>query len=822
MKILTAISGFKTDWRNFLRGRRLAFKLGVIATLAIAIGANIAVLGNLGVLFGPTVPGATHKHFLEPWMELTAFKALPSDDIGIFRPVYDELEKSLHDRAQTALYQLYGGTLSAINGPTQRLAYLRVTPSLAEVLGVRPVAGRLLNAGDSRPGAAPVMVISNHLAQARFGSADAAPGHRLSLNGKTYTVVGVLPGNLEFPSGSISFGEDTSAWLPFTPEAAGSINHTEMQMYALVRPGADLSRAALRDALALAYRQVLPRYTAEVQRNLARAGVRLNVSTLAEREFGPVISRLQLLGFAALLLLLLVIANLAGLATTDTLARRQEFATRTALGASVLQIYWGRACELLELAVIGWAIGMTLGWLGSRALAVSVGQAGPSAVFSLPVLLATLGAVIVIALLLSTAGMRRMRTPGAVAVDIASGSRATGGRSMARTLRALVVIQLALSLILMVTAAHLQANVFGLKHGDLGFTPSGRTFIGVALPGGEGSQNDAQYEAYVKQAFVFDQALIERMQALPGVKTAALLSLAPLSEGDMNTDIRSAPNAKPQIINHQAVSRDIVSALGLQVLAGNPDSIFTGEKSALLDESAVEALWPGMRPEQAVGRSVYLGNESWTIAAVVQPLRMRAYGSVGGTIFQPISAKAGFLSGGPQRFVINSGLASQALRSELEKMVQQINPQAKILEFDSADALIAKAYAGRERLSQIFGLVALVTLVIAAVGLFALLAYRALMRRPEFAIRGALGATPARLFLYVLAEAAALWIIGCVIGIPLAYVLSAQLAVHLPELGALAPWLVASVAAALGLAAAVAAFVPALRASRVELSTSLK
>ncbi|MGH8278638.1 MAG: hypothetical protein ACRETQ_03615, partial [Gammaproteobacteria bacterium] len=101
MKSPFAFDAIKTDWRSVLRGRRVAFKLGVIATLAIASGANIAVLGNLGVFFGPVVPGAARRHFLEPWMELTAYKALPPDDIGIFRPIYDKLEKSLHGRAQT-------------------------------------------------------------------------------------------------------------------------------------------------------------------------------------------------------------------------------------------------------------------------------------------------------------------------------------------------------------------------------------------------------------------------------------------------------------------------------------------------------------------------------------------------------------------------------------------------------------------------------------------------------------------------------------------------------------------------------------------------
>ncbi|MGH8278724.1 MAG: FtsX-like permease family protein, partial [Gammaproteobacteria bacterium] len=198
---------------------------------------------------------------------------------------------------------------------------------------------------------------------------------------------------------------------------------------------------------------------------------------------------------------------------------------------------------------------------------------------------------------------------------------------------------------------------------------------------------------------------------------------------------------------------------------------------------------------------------------------MQPYGSIGASMFMPL-AKSDGVAGGAQSFVVHSALRQQTLRPALANIAQQINARAQVTGFHTADQLITQAYAARNQLSQVFGLVALVTLVIAAVGLFALLAYRALVRRPEFAIRGALGATPTRLFIYVLAEAAVLWLIGRVVGLPLAYALSAELAVHLPELGAIAPWIAA--AAAIGIAALIAALVPALRVARVELAENLR
>lgn len=822
MKSHTDASGPQTGWRNLISSRRLPFKLGVIATLAIAIGANIAVLGNLGVLFGPVVPGAMHRDLIEPYFRASNFKALSSSQLGMFRPIYDGFTRRLQGRADTALYHLGDGEISHNGANPQHMVYLSVTPSLAQVLGVQLIAGRMLNADDSLPGAAPVIVISENLADTQFGGPHAALGQMLTMSGKAYRIVGVLPAKLAFPSGDLSQGPAIDAWLPFPPETTGSVGNINFNTHALIYPLGPLSSGTLLSALADAYREALPRYNSGMRGFIQGMDLHPQMTSLAEREYGPVLANLAMLEVAAVLLLLLVLANLSGLATTDALARRQEFATRTALGAGPLRLFAGRVRELLALGFIGWVIGIGLGWLGSHALTATVGQAGGSVVFSAPVLLATLGAVIVIALLLSLTGMRRLRAPGAIAIDISSSQHSTGGRALARTLRALVIVQLVASLILLVTTAHLQANVFSLKHGDFGFTPTQRTFLRVGLPGSNGDQTEVQHEAFVKQAYVFDQTLLARTQALPGVKASAILSLSPFSESVRTGDIRSAPGAKPQLINIQTVSRDIVPALGLRVLAGNSADIFNGSESALLlDESAARAVWPEIPNTQAVGRDIYIDGKPWRVAAVVKPLRMRPYGSIGGTMFMPMS-KPSSLSGGPQRFVVNSTLAPQTLRAELTNIVHQINPQANISGYYTGDQLIEQAYATRDRLTQIFGLLASVTLVIAVVGLFALLAYRALVRRPEFAIRGALGATPARLFTYVLAEAAVLWFFGCMIGLPLAYMLSSELAVRLPALGLIAPWISAAVALALGMAAMAAALVPALRVSHTALAQNLK
>lgn len=802
-----------------LGGRRASFKIGVVATLAIAVAANIAVLGNLGVLFGQVVPGAVHQNLYEPYFQALDYKAMPASQMGIFRPAYDRLAVSLKGRGETALYQERGAMLSgSASGAPIRFVYLGVTPSLAQVLGVQAVAGRMLDAADSKQGAEPVVVVSARFARARFGDAKSALNRILKFRGKNRRIVGVLPAALDFPP-----GQDTAAWVPFPPEAPGKSGDIEFGMHALVRPAPGLSTRAIRAALDRAYRQSLSDYNPGMLNFIEPMHLVPRVATLAQREYGSVLTQLQLLELAALLLLVLVLANLTGLATADALARRHELATRAALGAGAFRLFSERARELGLLGLLGWGAGVGLGWLAGRGLAATVGQAGESVALSVPVLLLTLCAVLVVTTLLAAAGVRRLRTPRALTNDLMAGGHATAGRGLVRTLRALIVLQLAASAILLVTAGHLRANVFSLTHGDLGFASAQRVFFRVSLPGSEGNQTEAQYQAYVKQAQAFDNRFLERLNKSTGIRSASLITVVPFSGGSATTTAGLTPSSKEsqQIINEQIVSKHAVRALGLHVLAGNPDAIFVNSSRAiLLDATAAKRVWPDAPVAAVVGRQIYIGSNALHVAAVVAPLRMKPYGSIGGTVFRSFEPSSG-LSGGPQGFVVHGALPSQALRKELADLVTQTNPQAKLRDFHSADELIAQAYTARSQLGRVFGALAVIAMLIAAVGLFALLAYRSLVRRPEFAIRGALGATPGRLFGSVFMEAIVLWGIGCVIGVPAAYGLSVFLASNLPELGLPTAWVAAAVAVGLGLIALAAAFVPARRAADIDLAGNL-
>ena len=809
-----------------LSGRRAAFKIGVVATLAIAVAANVAVLGNLGVLFGRVVPGASHRNLYEPHMDALEATAGASR-IGIFRPVYDRLSTSLKGRAETALYQLRGGTLGK-GANKKRFVFLFVTPSLSRVLGTRVVAGRALDAADGKPDAAPVMVVSNRVAQARFGSAQAAIGRTLMLNGKSYRIVGVHSPLLKFPSGPLIPDVHAGAWLPFPPKTSGPPKsvYEDMFMFAVVRPGPNLSIAAVRAALGRAYHQALSDYPPDRQARMKQMHFVPRVTPLAQREYGSVIKRLQLLELAALLLLVLVSANLAGLSTSDAITRRHELATRAALGGGAARLFAARVRELALLGLIAWAIGVGLGWLGHRALADAIGQAGESATLSPLLLGLSLLVVLAISTLLAVPGMRRVRKPRNLTADLTSGGRSTGGRGLTRMLRVFIALQLAASVVLLLVAGNLYANVFALTHHNLGFATTNRAFFRVALPGPNGCHSAGQCAPIVKRKTLFNNRLLERLNQRADVESAAMLSVIPLS-GDSSTTsagVTPHPTGPRHDINDQVVSRHVTKALGLQVLAGDPDDLFKGSgNSVFVDATAAAYYWPNVPPDQIIGRSLYVdlggsGNgKPQRVVAIVAPLRMKPFGSIGGTVF--VSASNHPIHS--DNFVVYSTLPLTDLRKAVTRAVEAINPQAKLQEFDPARQLVSQAYMKRSQLGRVFGVLAILALLIAAIGLFALLTYRSLVRRPEFAIRGTLGATPGRLLGNVLGEAGVLWFIGCLLGIPAAYALSIVLASHLPALSLPAVWVAAAVTGGLGLTALAAALAPARRAAGIDLAGNL-
>ncbi|MGH8162073.1 MAG: FtsX-like permease family protein, partial [Gammaproteobacteria bacterium] len=280
------------------------------------------------------------------------------------------------------------------------------------------------------------------------------------------------------------------------------------------------------------------------------------------------------------------------------------------------------------------------------------------------------------------------------------------------------------------------------------------------------------------------------------------------------------PGGKP--IGVQAVSRDIIKTLGMTVLAGDPSVIFHPSSTGIfIDIRTAHEFFPTLSPRQVIGKTLRImgpGEPDHRIEAVVENLKVEPYTAGRGQVFKAFRNRLLPLA---PTFAVRTVGRGQALQKMISGVVKVVYSQNESVKVYSATSVVAKAYAKRIQLGRVFGVLAIVALLIAVVGLFALLAYRSLMRRPEFAIRGALGATPTRLLGTVLGEATALWIIGCMIGVPAAYGISVLLDSYLPKLGLPAAWVTVAVIGAIGITALVAALIPARRAASTDLSGNL-
>jgi|GEM_PF-6311812 len=729
----------------------------------------------------------------------------------MFRPVYEILANFLDGRADTALYQLGGGILGK-GRDKEILSYLYVTPSLTKVLGVHVIAGRPLSASDMSQDSAPVIVVSARLARRRFGSYSAALDRRLHLSGTTYRIVGILPPTLQFPSKHFLGGYSPQAWIPLPPSAPGLAKHLNHRMYAVVHAHPGFSVAALKTEFVRAYREALPKYTVALGTHMKQIRLVPRVASWGERQYGPILTRLRLLGFAALLFLFLVAVNLAGLTATDVVTRRQELTVRAALGANRMHLFLERLRMLFGLGFVGWMIGIALGFFGQRALAGAIGQAGSSVALSAPVLLLTFSFMSAVVIALSPIGLHRFGEPRNWHSALGAGRGTIGSRVMVRVMRSLIVLQLAVGVLLLIITATLYLNVFGLTHNNLGFALSHRTFFRVAIPKATSARKE-----------LFDRDLLARLNQQADIKSAAHLSILPFSGNDSGTSAwLSNEHDKSIPINEQAVSKHFIEAMGLKILAGDPDSIFSGSRNKIfVDETALSKLWPHAKPSDVVGQSVYLGledNGPYRITAVVTSVRMKPFGLSGGTFFIPYNRVNVY---GSQRFVVHSSLRTDILNKTVASSVNAVNPRAVLVSLQSANSLVAHAYYGRMVLGRVFGVLTMAAVFIAALGLFALLAYRARLRRPEFAIRAALGATYNRLVAKVLAEASAMWAISCVIGVSASYGISLALSAYFPELGLPSPYVTVAASGALGIIAACAAIPPACRSASTNLPSDL-
>lgn len=682
-------------------------------------------------------------------------------------------------------------------GQPERLAGARASSGFLGLLGARASRGRLLAAEDDRAGAAPVAVVSDGFWRRRFGADPGLVGREIRLTGRAFTVVGVLARDFRPPD--LLFDRPPEVWTALgptvDPEESGS--HF-LQVLGRLRPGAGMEAAEA----ALAGRNAASPST-------DGGGFGARVASLAAETVGPVRAKLFLFLGAVAVVLLAACANVGGILLARGVRRERDLAVRTALGADRRRIAGLLTAEGALLAVGAAGGGLAFAVAGVELVRTlfahelpriaEVGIDARAAAFAI----ATAAVAVVLSGVLPAWQTARRALVSGI-------RRESPGHTRLR--RLLLVAEVGLAMVLVVAAGLLGRSFLALSSVDPGFEPRGRLALELSV-------DPARYpEPASRQAF-FD-AVSERVRAIPGVREAALATTLPFGEGSAVVSFQLPGSEELRFAALTGVGPGYFSTLGVPLLEGRdftPADEAAGRPVGIVSETTARRLWPG---ESALGRRLPLGSdEEVEVVGVVGDVRLQSLDREPNlTLYRPFARVGGQRAG----VVARTGLAPELLVPAVREAVWAADPAQPVARVASLSELVADSLREPRASSTLFGLFAAGTALLAALGLYGLMAELVTRRTHELGVRMALGASRGGVVALVLRRALALAAAGVSAGALAAHAASRFLESLLFEVEPTDPVTYGAVAALLLAVAALAAWAPARRAARVDPVVALK
>jgi putative ABC transport system permease protein len=799
--VSTLLSNFALDVRQAMRGlgRRPGFAAVAVFTLALAIGANTAIFSLVHAVLLQPLPFTESENLVQVWEA--------QKERGQLRNVVNPGNFLRWKERATSFERLSGYTSWPLNMAgdvaPERLQAGLVDGEFFATLGARAVRGRLIEPTDAAVDAPDVVVLSEGLWRRRFGARDVI-GSEVRLDGTIATIVGVAEPSLALPA-------DAELWtaLQLGPTARDARGRW-MSVVGRLKPGVS-QEAAHQEMAALG--QAL-----SAERPEMNAGWGVNAVPLREEMVGRLRPALLLLFGAVGLVLMIACANVAGLLLARAAERQREIAVRQALGAGRGRLASLALAESLPLALAGGALGLAFSALFLRALLAftpidlpryAMVRLDPMVLgfTALAAVFCALASGLLPALARRRQDMTLLRTSGL-------------GVQRLRGRMALVTSEIALSVVLIAGAGLLIQSLNRLAQVDLGFPADQLATFQLSLPAGA-AESAYRDPANVRRTFAEVET---RLAALPGVRAVGGISWLPLTGRGAATSLRAldqpepAPGQSPSA-TIRIVTPSLVETLGIPLLSGrgfDGSDTAEGPVRALLSASMAKELWPDADP---LGRTVRVhwgrSNEpiiDAEIVGVVADARLEELGSAprGTLYFAQQQVPSSFLS-----FVLRTDLPASALAEPVRAIVAQLDPDLPVAALQPLDAVIDKGLRASRFSASLLGALALLALVLAAVGLYGLMAHAVAQRGREFGLRLALGATPGRLFTGVLRDAARPVALGLAIGVVGAIGASRLLSSLLFETATTDPGAFALTLVVLVAAAFVACALPAWRATRV-------
>jgi putative ABC transport system permease protein len=788
------------DLRITLRGLRRTpgFTAAAVLILGIGIGAAVAMFTVSRAVLLERIPVADPDRLvvLSTYKDPAVEFGLVKEDLKVVR----RESRTIRDIAGYAHWGTSQGPL--VDGDrTLSLGRVVITGNFFDVLGARPVAGRLLHAEDDVAGAAPVLVISYKTWQREFGGDPSVVGRHLyePYSQLTYTIVGVAPAGLDYPNGA-------GYWLPWA-----NSDHLSVISIARLAPGATPA-AARADLLA-----IIQRTRPELHLTGAKG------PTFTQAMLGDVQPVLIALSAAVLLLLVIACVNVGGLLLLRAGGRAREIAIRRALGATYGAVVRQLLLESVVLAAAGGMLGLGCAVVVLRVLGAVAPTRLPRAdmiqLSGTPLFVAI--AVTSAAVLLFGVAPALLAARGDVASTLRLDSRSGRDSVSRRHFRhALVAVQTMLALVMLAGGALLARSLARLESIDLGYESEHLTQLASSWP-------SKKYDS-VSKMYPLGEDILRRWRAIPGVVAATPVLIPPLvgdnvflgrldREGQSETDRESNP-----IIPEMSGDREYFRTFGTPILRGRN---FTdadredGAPVAIVSEMAANRLWPG---EDPVGKRIhYLMPDSagWrTVIGVAGDAHVRTLRTSSPIVYVPWRQ----MDFWQFNFAIRTRGDISTVLPALRRDLTAVDPQLKLWYVHPMDELLAEPLA-QPRMSALLMLVfGLAALVLAAIGLYGLMASVVRERTREIGIRMALGATPERLRREVLVQALTVSGTGALVGVVAAFGTARLLSGMLYEVSPTDPIAVSAACAVLLCVVLLAAYGPARRATRIDPASALR
>ena len=789
------------------------FTAVVVLTLALGIGANTAIFSVInGVLLRP-LPYGQGDQLIR--VRQNAVRA-GIEDVGFSPKEMMDYHDQNQTLAGTAEYHSMSFTLFG-QGEAQRLLIGVVSSNYFDVMGVKPILGRLFLTGEDRVGAEPVLVLTYGYWKNVMGSDPNAVGKTFEMNDRVHTVVGVLPPLPDYPDANQMFMPSSSCPFRSRPSTVENRQARMLTLFARRRPGVPVAQASA-DLSTIAHR-----LEAQYPGDYPKAdGYDADVLPIqSEMTGGARPTFLILLGTAGLVLLL-TCANVANLTLSRQIRREHELAIRATLGASRARVFRQLLTESTLLAVVGGGLGLLVAAGGINLLVAFAARFTPRTGdigIDATVLLFTLGISIATGIVFGSIPAFASRHELSAIINQGSG-RTSGSVGKHRIRNMLVTAQVAISFILLIGAGLMLRTLGKLQEVDPGFRPENVLSSTVSL-------NFTKYKDQ-KQSLAFYEKLLENLTQRPGVQSAAVSLTVPLgnqsgpNDGQVVIEGRPTPAGTPAPkVDFRVVSPNYFQTMGITQIRGRDftsDDKADAPKVAMVNQSLARHNWGDADP---VGQRVSAdGGKTWiTIVGVVADVKQYGLNRPATDEFYVPLAVSPLLQAA---ILIRTATNPLLLNKEIVKAVHEIDPQQPVIRVMTLEQIRNEWLASPRLTAVLITLFASLALVITLAGISGVMALTVSQRTREIGIRMALGASKATVLMMVLRQGMILVVLGLVLGAISTPPLSRMMSDLLFGVKPTDPLTFLAVAVTLLTVAAVACFVPSRRAASVDPMVALR